>query len=261
MKNQLGLLLIIILAMHACSKKESFTAKVSGFDKLRSESSEAVALMNFVKKNHEGNVYIQNFERGFNVSYSTTAPRPYTITGNMGNGNYQLFEIGDIRVCLESDCEALTSVNDQWAGRIDLQRFEGTSPDIVQYNPSNTVELVRQTMYFPLSFEGTIPDTIRSGSTITWNPDPANEKGVIIILRFSASLWDVLSEEEHYIYVNDAGSYEFSSSDLSPASQHDKFVEVRLVRGNYSDAPLTEDPNNMNAVYIIQAIQGFSSIE
>ena len=81
------------------------------------------------------------------------------------------------------------------------------------------------------------------GKTISWIPDntPANDKGVIIRLRYDALFEKAfpnteilpIEDMERFIVVSDNGSYQLTSQDLRDFPVPLNSLEISIFRGNY----------------------------
>lgn len=120
----------------------------------------------------------------------------------------------------------------------------GQMNTIKLYDASNSTVEFETDLYFPLPFDNQsidVPSEISAGTTITWNSDPNNGKGILIKLTGNMNLTNTEIEFEdkikRLIYVHDDnGSYTLTSQDLTGFKKSPSLFNgcvVSLIRGDY----------------------------
>jgi len=258
------LLFITLAALFAatsgCNKKDISDLPVSALDKQLSTSGGSDALNDFFNADSDGHIYIAANMESF-TDYDGTA-LTYTVMGSiMDIDNLESnLPFGDLTVG-ENTFSADASYNEysaQFTGG-----YVGQDVTISLLDASNTDTEFSQVLYFPLPFDYSdisVPTTLGVGSTITWNADAGNEKGLLIALRYNlGDLQDAASYEnfnERYIYVgDDDGSYTLNSDDaagFNTSSTGDNNCMVSLIRGDYAMAYNASNSSlNTKVIYTI----------
>jgi hypothetical protein len=110
----------------------------------------------------------------------------------------------------------------------------------ITLSTKNSVERNGETYgpyYVPEIIEANIPiensqKVLRDGSVITWNADPLNEQGVLIIVDYANTENNVRERQVEIEVVPDNGSYTFMRSDF-PLIPEKSLVILRVIRGVY----------------------------
>ncbi|MCH2232592.1 MAG: hypothetical protein MK105_19805 [Crocinitomicaceae bacterium] len=103
----------------------------------------------------------------------------------------------------------------------------------------------------------------RNSSTITWNADPENEIGVLIVVQYNPisnpSTRDQYPNQlVEFIHVPDNGSYSFSSGDVSSLPSSEINVKLRIVRGNYA---IEENGEEEYLFTTLTQVKGFAVLQ
>ena len=141
--------------------------------------------------------------------------------------------------------------NNKWYSSNFTANYSGKTVTVSLMNKENTEEEFSVAMYFPLaitSADVNMPKKFKVGSTITWNADSNNHKGVVLIIEYNHDQLYVKEGETKKITVPiDAGTYTFTENDLSDmnnSQSENNYCLISILRGdsyivsNTSDAKI-----------------------
>jgi len=164
----------------------------------------------------DGNIYISNSNERLN-SYSFESLE-YNILGAIRNVKKSANRAYGNLIIGEQIISPNRPSNDY--SELLMAKFAGKLVIIKLLDSTNSTEEFREELYFPLPFvhfQISVPDSIQVGSTIKWNYDPNNKKGVLVLLKGNINPTEKLikSKLQKEIFIpNDAGSYTFTKKDL-----------------------------------------------
>lgn len=238
------------IGLLGCKKPELVLSPWGSFPLSESAHSHTMDFEEFWTEKSNGHLYIStgqsafdtmHFDSNFTYTFSVMgAVVDYTSDSKIPFGNLQ---IGSSQITMNNDVEYSELVPGD---------FMGSIVNVVLKDTNDSIEF-SEPLYVPSKFkewEVNVPDPLTVGSTISWNADALNSKGVILSLEYNVgndvrdfSYRDRASTR--LIYVgDDDGSYTLTPQDLEGVNTSgDNLAQLCLIRGNYRMASHSSNPS------------------
>lgn len=207
--------------------------------RLASSSPEYLAFIDFADHEANGHIYLTG------SGADNLGQCQYTIGGNIADADGNKQPYGDLQV----SSHTLTQVTNTEYHQVVSDNLEGQTVGITIKNTSNTNTEFLADLYFTPAVTLNLPGTISTGSTLTWNSDPNNTRGLLLQIEYGNDPADETNWSnfigEKFIYLDtDDGSHTLTSDDLSDVSVTPTapYMRFTLWRGDYEIALGNTDP-------------------
>lgn len=231
---------------------------------MRAEKRSRLNLETFTSFNYDAVIHFENLENDGIPEGQQSIMVQAAYLGQEGEsnevmGNLILNDVAPIPFITEFEGHTQTLSN---------PGFEGESIDIQWFDAKDDL-ILTDTIYYPARLEAVIPSGIGTNSTISWDPDPNNSKGVVIYIRTEIDrdyLIPTANSEDVYDFLDsDDGTYTFNNQiigEILSAREVDSehLIEVAVLRGDYKISPSLKTPSDKIAISTLHGTVALCSL-
>lgn len=256
MKNPRKLLFFIVLFSLSCSNKDITTNSANVTQKKSDERTYRKMSSVFNKADQKCHFLISS---GLGADEKYNGDLDFRVFGTVQNHKFKKeLAFGDLMVgesMITRDKIYSSNFNSSLSGQIVTVSLKDSTNNLSEFS----VEL-----YFPAPIttaDMKVPNPLSVGSTITWNADSNNMKGVLLMIEYNCDKMFLNNPIDKEIFVeHDIGSYTFKSDDLkgmNTSSSDTNYAIVSIIRGDYAIVRHASDATILSSIKYLFASPWF----